>query len=299
MSLALMNLSLARAHLDRAAHLRTDEAALDSLFASGKVFQVHKGKFLFTESLHWLDPALAPEGERYFLGLDDSGTGYFAINAPFAEDAAITEKLQTLREAGLVATEIEIGAAVHAVALANWHDTHTHCARCGAHTYSALAGSVRKCRTDDSEHYPRTDSAVIVLVRDKDDRVLLGRQKVWPAKRYSNFAGFLEPGESLEACVKREVLEEAGVRISDIEYLGSQAWPFPASIMLAFTGVVENPEDARADGEEIEDLRWYSREKLTEDLKSGELLIPPGISIARRMIEAWYGGSIDFPEAWR
>lgn len=296
MSLALMNLSLARAHLDRAAHLRTDEQALDALFANGKIFQVHKGKFHFTDEIHWISAKDAPTGERYFLGLDESGIGYFAINAPFPEG---TEDLQSLREAGLVATEIEIGAAVHAVALANWHDTHTHCARCGADTYSALGGSVRRCRTDESEHYPRTDSAVIVLVRDAQDRVLLGRQKVWPPKRYSNFAGFLEPGESLEACVKREVLEEAGVRIGQIEYLGSQAWPFPASIMLAFTGVVENPEAARADGEEIEDLRWYSRESFTADLKSGELLIPPGISIARRMIEAWYGGSIDFPEAWR
>ena len=296
MSLVLMNLSLARAHLDRAAHLRTDEKALADLFANGKIFQVNKGKFIFTDSLKWLSANYAPEGDRYFLGLDGAGVGYFAINAPFPED---TNDLQTLREAGLLASEIEIGAAVHAVALANWHDTHSHCARCGAETYSALGGSVRKCRNDESEHYPRTDSAVIVLVRDAKNRILLGRQKVWPPKRYSNFAGFLEPGESLEACVKREVLEEAGVRIDNIEYLGSQAWPFPASIMLAFTGVVENPEDARADGEEIEDLRWYSREKFTEHLKSGELLIPPGISIARRMIEAWYGGSIDFPEAWR
>lgn len=296
MSLALMNLSLARAHLDRAAHLRTDEKALDALFTTGKIFQVNKGKFRFTDSIQWLSAGDAPVGDRYFLGLDQSGTGYFAINAPFAEDA---EDLLTLREAGLIATEIETGAAVHAVALANWHDTHTHCARCGADTYSALGGSVRKCRNDESEHYPRTDSAVIVLVRDGDNRILLGRQKVWPPKRYSNFAGFLEPGESLEACVKREVLEEAGVRINQIEYLGSQAWPFPASIMLAFTGVVENPDDAQADGEEIEDLRWYSKESFTADLKSGELLIPPGISIARRMIEAWYGGSIDFPEAWR
>ncbi len=296
MSLALMNLSLARAHLDRAAHLRTDEGQLDALFARGKIFQVHHGKFIFTDSLEWISPSQAPVGDRYFLGLDDDGIGYFAINAPFAEE---TENLASLREAGLLATEVEIGAAVHAIALANWHDTHTHCARCGADTYSALGGSVRKCRTDESEHYPRTDSAIIVLVRDADNRILLGRQKVWPPKRYSNFAGFLEPGESLEACVKREVLEEAGVRIGQIEYLGSQAWPFPASIMLAFTGVVENPDDARADGEEIEDLRWYSHESFTEDVKSGELLIPPGISIARRMIEAWYGGSIDFPEAWR
>lgn len=296
MSLALINLSLARAHLDRAARLRTDEKALDALFATGKIFQVNKGKFHFTDSIQWLSAGAVPAGDRYFLGLDEFGTGYFAINAPFAEDA---EDLLTLREAGLIATEIETGAAVHAVALANWHDTHTHCARCGADTYSALGGSVRKCRNDESEHYPRTDSAVIVLVRDGDNRILLGRQKVWPPKRYSNFAGFLEPGESLEACVKREVLEEAGVRINQIEYLGSQAWPFPASIMLAFTGVVENADDAQADGEEIEDLRWYSKESFTADLKSGELLIPPGISIARRMIEAWYGGSIDFPEAWR
>ena len=296
MSLALTNLSLARAHLDRAAELRADNQALDALFETGRIFQVHRGKFLFTDALHWLSPNTVPDGDRYFLGLDEHGVGYFAINSPFPEG---TENLQTLREAGLLATEVEIGAAVHAVALANWHDTHTHCARCGAETYSAMGGSIRRCRSDESEHYPRTDSAVIVLVRDSNNRILLGRQKVWPAKRYSNFAGFLEPGESLEACVKREVLEEAGVRINQIEYLGSQAWPFPASIMLAFTGIVENPEDARADGEEIEDLRWYSHESFTADLKSGELLIPPGISIARRMIEAWYGSSIDFPESWR
>jgi NAD+ diphosphatase len=296
MSLALQNLPLARAHLDRAAHLRTDERALGALFATGKIFQVNKGRFEFTNSLHWIAANDAPAGERYFLGLDEDGVGYFAINAPFPEGV---EVLQSLREAGLLATEVEIGAAVHAVALANWHDTHTHCARCGADTYSALGGSVRKCPFDESEHYPRTDSAVIVLVRDADNRILLGRQRVWPAKRYSNFAGFLEPGESLEACVKREVREEAGVCINQIDYLGSQAWPFPASIMLAFTGVVENPKDARADGEEIEDLRWYSRETFTADLKSGELLIPPGISIARRMIEAWYGGSLDSLEAWR
>lgn len=296
MSLALMNLSLARAHLDRAAHLRTDQSALDELFASGRIFQINRGKFIFTDSLHWLSAEQAPDGERYFLGRDEQGVGYFAVNAPFSEES---ENLQSLREVGLLASEIEIGAAVHAVALANWHDTHSHCARCGAETYSALGGSLRKCRNDESEHYPRTDSAIIVLVRDSHDRILLGRQKVWPPKRYSNFAGFLEPGESLEACVKREVLEEAGVRINQIEYLASQAWPFPASIMLAFTGVVENPEAARADGEEIEDVRWYDRESFTADLKSGELLIPPGISIARRMIEAWFGSPIDFPEAWR
>ena len=295
MSLALMNLSLARNHLDRASHLRTDQAALDSLFIKGKIFQVHQGKFIFDDGLHWIDPTQTPEGERYFLGLDNSGTGHFAINAPFADG---TSGLSTLREAGLVANELDIGAAVHAIALANWHDTHSHCARCGAKTESVIGGSVRRCVSDGSEHYPRTDSAVIVLVRDRENRILLGRQKVWPAKRYSNFAGFLEPGESLEACVKREVFEEAGVVVDDIEYMASQSWPFPASIMLAFTGVVTDPDEAKADGEEIEDVRWYSKESFTQDVKSGELLIPPGISISRRMIEAWYGAPLDFPDAW-
>jgi NAD+ diphosphatase len=123
MSLALMNLSLARAHLDRAAHLRTDEAALEALFSKGKVFQVHQGKFLFTQTLHWLDPTSAPEGDHYFLGLDGSGIGYFAINAPFPEG---TENLQTLREAGLVASEIVIGMTRTPTALgvAHIHTAH-------------------------------------------------------------------------------------------------------------------------------------------------------------------------------
>ena len=326
MAAELQNLALARSLLDRAAHLRTSDQTLDELFANAKIFQVNQGKFIWSDGasqaeqatqpsqnksasstggLIYLDPnstvIKSPEfaasaAERFFLGVAPNGQPFFAINAPFPEG---TENLVSLRDVGTLLSDLEIGAVMHAVALANWHDVHPRCARCGEPTISILGGSTRKCPTCEAEHYPRTDSAVIVLVRDREDRILLGRQKIWPAKRFSTFAGFLEPGESLEACVEREVAEEAGVALSEIRYLGSQPWPFPASIMLSFTAVTDNPEDAEADGEEIEAIRWYSREQIAADIASGELLLPPGISIARRMIELWYGEPLEGVEAWR
>ena len=326
MASELKNLALARSLLDRAAHLRTSDQTLDELFANAKIFQVNQGKFIWSDGasqaeqatqpsqnksasstggLIYLDPnstvIKSPEfaasaAERFFLGVAPNGQPFFAINAPFPEG---TENLVSLRDVGTLLSDLEIGAVMHAVALANWHDVHPRCARCGEPTISILGGSTRKCPTCEAEHYPRTDSAVIVLVRDREDRILLGRQKIWPAKRFSTFAGFLEPGESLEACVEREVAEEAGVALSEIRYLGSQPWPFPASIMLSFTAVTDNPEDAEADGEEIEAIRWYSREQIAADIASGELLLPPGISIARRMIELWYGEPLEGVEAWR
>ena len=326
MASELKNLALARSLLDRAAHLRTSDQTLDELFANAKIFQVNQGKFIWSDGasqaeqatqpsqnksasstggLIYLDPnstvIKSPEfaasaAERFFLGVAPNGQPFFAINAPFPEG---TENLVSLRDVGTLLSDLEIGAVMHAVALANWHDVHPRCARCGEPTISILGGSTRKCPACEAEHYPRTDSAVIVLVRDREDRILLGRQKIWPAKRFSTFAGFLEPGESLEACVEREVAEEAGVALSEIRYLGSQPWPFPASIMLSFTAVTDNPEDAEADGEEIEAIRWYSREQIAADIASGELLLPPGISIARRMIELWYGEPLEGVEAWR
>lgn len=309
MSANLENLALARSLLDRAAHFRTSDQKLESLFVQAKIFQVNQGKFIWTPDqnlgLTYLDPKgkliNSPEfstalAERYFLGLTPEGEPYFAINTPFAEDA---QNLVSLREVGTLLNDLEIGAVMHAIALANWHDVHPRCARCGEPTLSILGGSTRKCPACEAEHYPRTDSAVIVLVRDRQDRILLGRQKIWPAKRFSTFAGFLEPGESLEACVVREVAEEAGVSLSEIKYLGSQPWPFPASIMLSFTAVTDNPEKAEPDGEEIEAIRWYTRAQIAADIASGELLLPPGISIARRMIELWYGKPLEGVEAWR
>jgi NAD+ diphosphatase len=177
---------------------------------------------------------------------------------------------------------------MHAVGLANWHATHTHCARCGAKTVSDLGGTVRVCPQDATQHHPRTDPAVIVLVKDKDDRILLGHQPIWPDKRFSTFAGFVETGESFEECVSREVFEEAGVYLTDINYLTSQPWPFPASIMIAFEAITHRPEEARPDGTEITEVRWFSRAEMKNAVATGDLLLPPTISVARRMIQSWY-----------
>jgi NAD+ diphosphatase len=173
------------------------------------------------------------------------------------------------------------------VALSNWHNTHPHCARCGATTSVAAGGAVRTCDSDKSEHYPRTDSAVIVLVRDSQDRILLGRQAIWPEGRFSCFAGFLEPGETFEQCVQREVFEESGVQVREINYLGSQPWPFPASIMISFEAITDSPDSARPDGEEIVEIKWLTRADLNAEVTAGTLSLPPGMSVSRKMIDRW------------
>jgi NAD+ diphosphatase len=240
--------------------------------------------------------------EIYFLGIDRAtDTPYFATHV------AQSEEFLSLREIGAALSPLEIGLALHAVALSNWHTSHPRCSKCGAGTTSSLGGAVRVCDQCDTQHHPRTDSAVIVLVRDADDRILLGRQAVWPEGRFSTFAGFLEPGETFEQCVSREVFEESGVSVSQINYLGSQPWPFPASIMIAFEALIDDPAAARPDGEEIVEVRWYSRAQLKSAMEDGSLLLPPGISVARKMIERWFGAahgefvgqSVTGGESWR
>lgn len=239
------------------------------------------------------------EGDRFFLGFGrDDNQPYFAwrttwINPPQDDGTEEFEKrkyegFKTLREIGGNLDADELALAMHAVGLANWHANHTHCPRCGAATSSELGGSVRICIEDETQHHPRTDPAVIVLVRDKDDRILLGHQPIWPEKRFSTFAGFVETGESFEECVSREVFEEAGVYASDINYLTSQPWPFPASIMIAFEAITHRPEEARPDGVEITEVRWFSRDEMKKAVATADILLPPTISVARRMIEAWY-----------
>ena len=150
-----------------------------------------------------------------------------------------------------------------------------------------MGGAVRKCNADQSEHYPRTDCAVIVLVHDADDRILLGRQAIWPEGRFSCFAGFLEPGETFEQCVQREVFEESGIAVREINYLGSQPWPFPASIMISFEAITDFPEAARPDGEEIVEIKWLSRTELKTQVADGSLSMPPAMSVSRKMIDRW------------
>jgi NAD+ diphosphatase len=288
--------------IDRAGELRTDPAVLAELLTRAKVLSVSGGKVSADLASAKLLYPNTYSDENYFLGIDRAtDTPYFAAHV------AESDEFLSLREIGAVLSPLEIGLALHAVALSNWHTSHPRCSRCGAGTRSSLGGAVRVCDQCDAQHHPRTDSAVIVLVRDADDRILLGRQAVWPEARFSTFAGFLEPGETFEQCVSREVFEESGVSVSQIHYLGSQPWPFPASIMIAFEAVIDDPSAARPDGEEIVEVRWYSRAQLKSAMEDGSLLLPPGISVARKMIERWFGAahgefvgqSVTGGESWR
>jgi NAD+ diphosphatase len=217
-------------------------------------------------------------------------------------DAAATElepdeaRWGNLRTVATALTDRDAGLFTEALAIANWHASHTHCPRCGTPTVVEQGGWVRRCFEDGSEIFPRTDPAVIVSVLDDDDRLLLGSNAMWEHSRYSLLAGFVEPGESFESAVEREIFEEAGVRVVDAEYKGSQPWPFPASVMVGFTARIASDQDAAAldpDGEEILDLRWFSREELWD--ARDQVILPGRSSIARALIEDWYGGSLDEP----
>lgn len=180
---------------------------------------------------------------------------------------------------------------IEASAIANWHAGHTHCPRCGAPTQVEAGGWIRRCPADSTEHYPRTDPAIIVTVVGPDGRVLLGGGGPLDARNYSTLAGFVEPGESLEQAVVREIFEEVGVKVTACQYLGSQSWPFPASLMLGFTAVTEDSE-ATPDGVEVTRARWFSPDALQEAILAGEITIPGRLSIARALIEHWFGGPI-------
>jgi NAD+ diphosphatase len=288
--------------MDRAGHLRSNQTTLDQMWAKAKIVHFSDGRLAVSADateLHFLSAiqieALIKSGEfkageKYFLGLDAlDSEPYFAWNSdhPKLQSDDAPAGYVTLREIGGDLDEMQMELALHTVALSNWHKTHPHCARCGAPTSVAMGGAVRTCDADKSEHYPRTDCAVIVLVCDADDRILLGRQAIWPEGRFSCFAGFLEPGETFEQCVQREVYEESGVAVREINYLGSQPWPFPASIMISFEAITDFPEVARPDGEEIVEIKWLSRTQFNEQVADGSLTLPPIMSVSRKMIDRW------------
>ncbi|MBF4573967.1 NAD(+) diphosphatase [Herbiconiux sp. VKM Ac-1786] len=240
---------------------------------------------------------------RLYLGIlldaDDRPTGapIFAITVPDARaDALVAERpgaaWVNLR---LVATELDDSAAgvfTEALAMMNWHAVSSHCPRCGATTTVESGGWVRRCTVEGVELFPRTDAAVIVGIVDAEERLLLGSNALWEKNRYSLLAGFVEPGESLEAAAIREIAEESGVVIADPEYVGSQPWPFPASLMVGFMARVAEDGAAgeRPDGDEIIDLRWFSREEIVDP--DNGILLPGPSSIARAIIERWYGGPL-------
>lgn len=284
----LADLALARGGVDRCAERRTDDTWLDETWGADatSVLAVHEGFVPVDGSRHRLrpmSPADVPEDvERILLGVDTQGRTWFAARMPVIGESA------GLREVGADLGGDDVALATTAIALDNWHRAHPRCPLCGEATVSTQAGWVRRCPHDGSEHYPRTDPAVIVLVIDAEDRALLGRQGRWQPTWFSTLAGFVEPGESAEAAVRREILEEAGVRVGDMAYLGSQPWPFPCSLMLGYHAWTTDT-DIVVDGEEIVDARWFSRADLATACAAGSVALPPAVSIARRLIESWYG----------
>ena len=303
MTSALPDLALARAVVDRDAGRRSDPDWLAAAWAdpATRVLRLRDGRAAVVGDPPRLDLAGRPDlpaDRRVFLGTFE-GVAYFAAleEGPDTGDEHAPSYLG-LREVGVRLPALDAGLVVHAVSLANWHATHTHCPRCGAVTVPENAGHTRRCPVDGSEHYPRTDAAVIMLVLDADDRLLLGRQTTWPEGRFSTLAGFVEPGESLEAAVRREVHEECGIEIGTVTYLGSQPWPFPSSLMLGFSAQALTTEVHRHDGE-IAEARWYTREGLLADIGTGRLHVSPSISISRRLIEHWYGEPLPHnAESW-
>jgi NAD+ diphosphatase len=229
-----------------------------------------------------------------FLGLAD-GTAYFADVVPAGVPGV--PAWAPLRAIGAELDALESGLATTALALANWHAAHPRCPRCGARTEVAERGWRRDCPQDGSSHFPRTDPAVIALLIDSDGCALLGRSGRWPEGAYSTLAGFVEPGETAEAAVLREMEEEVGLLASHVTYLGSQPWPFPASLMLGYHAHIDGHAPSPAvDGVEILHARWVTRESLPSLCRDGSVLLPARISIANRLIARWYGAQI--PAGW-
>ncbi len=285
--------ALSRGHFDRAAIRRADPTWLETAWRSAAVLAVAPDGSVGVVGpperprLALADCAGVPvDALRFFLGEHDARPCFAVVTEP--DPATGPAERAGLRQVGALLDDVEAGLLVAAVALANWHATHTHCPRCGAPTEPAVGGWQRVCPADASEHYPRVDPAVIMLVHDGADRCLLGRQASWPPDRFSTLAGFVEPGESAEQAVAREVHEEAGVRVCDITYSASQPWPFPGSLMLGFTARAEPAAEPRLLDGELAEARWFGREELRSRQPAG---LPPTISISSRLIAAWVDSS--------
>jgi NAD+ diphosphatase len=271
------------AALDRAPALRGEAEWLDARRADPRAVAV-----LMSERGVWIDSGRLvlepPSAEAVFLGLMD-GVPLFAdyvdgAGPPRGEPAG-------LREA---ATELPAGdaaLAAYAGSLLAWHRRHRFCANCGAATEPRDGGHERVCPACGAHHFPRTDPVVIVRVSDGTDALLLGRQARWPVGRFSLLAGYVEPGETLEEAVRREVLEESGVALDSVSYLASQPWPFPSSLMLGFSALAERGDPSPRDGE-LAEVRWFEREEIEAAARGeGDLMLAPPYSIARRLIDAW------------
>jgi NAD+ diphosphatase len=268
---------------------------------------LHQGKALVRKGLARPELSLLPVDKvpaanlRVYLGKTTIETGaepkgsaivLAVVNDNSAMSIEADPSLwQSLRTLGSELSDRDAGLFTQALAVANWHENNQHCPKCGTPTVIEQGGWSRRCFKDNNEIFPRTDPAIIVAITDQEDRILLGSQGTWEQNRWSILAGFVEAGESLEAAVVREMKEECGLEVFDVEYLYSQSWPFPQSLMLGFRAKADSSIDFLPDGEEIVKLRWFSRADIAAEAKS--LLLPSDSTISRALIELWYGSAID------
>lgn len=300
-------LPLSRAALDRDAASRTVPGLIDDAWRrpDTKVLAIWRGEVLCDTgdnlALKLMSPGDVPSWEkRLYLGKTtaDSDDGISAgtpiIGAMLSDDQARAIEPDVTRwvsgrTSGHALSARDAGLLVEALALGNWHRSHRFSPLTGSATRHAQSGWVLVDEDSGKELYPRTDAAIIVLVTDSKDRVVLGSNAMWESQRYSLLAGFVEPGESLEAAVIREVHEESGLVVKNPTYWGSQPWPFPASLMVGFRAELDEVASGqlRPDGTEIVDLRWFSREELEGALPT--ISLPGPTSIARHMLEHWFG----------
>jgi NAD+ diphosphatase len=299
----LSRLPLARFEVDRDYLARDRPGLFEELWddAATRVLPVFDGRALVgtDDALQLLRTSEIPDAVlRVYLGRTTSGTASEPLGTPVVA-VQLAEAVEfpdahwaNLRTVGSKLTDRDAGLLTEALGILNWHATHAFSPRSGSATIVEKAGWVRRDLETDAELFPRTDAAIIVGVTDASDRILLGSNALWESNRFSLLAGFVEPGESLEAAVAREVFEESGIRVTNPVYLGSQPWPFPASLMLGFTAQVDadRPSVLRPDGAEILALRWFSRDDLRDS--RGEILLPGPASIAHAIIEEWYGQPI-------
>lgn len=289
-------MAFAGSPIDRADHIRTDDAALAELMNWRARVLMMDGLLPGVDDhggLVWGSLAdVAPEAELVFLGLMD-GKAHFAPVPPAGADGpayAMPSAWQVMQLLSPPDLAIYGGAR----SLADWHARHRFCARCGAPTKLVKGGWQRHCDACGADHFPRTDPVTIMLVEHEangEQRLLLGRQPRFPPKMYSALAGFVEPGETIEEAVAREIHEEAGVRVRDVRYIASQPWPFPSQLMIGCTSVADDPE-LTIDTSELEDARWFTRAELEEARAAGEagtelLYFPRPFAIAHHLIAWW------------
>lgn len=308
--------ALARGGVNQDHASRSNPALIDELLAdeSTRIVVVHRDRTLVTSvgaqdaaagasvGIDLLRPdAVPPSLALIYLGVSDAplasaprGTRFLAAVVDAENAAGLTEESHwaSLRDVGSRLSDLESSLLTQAVAIGNWHADHRFSPASGRPVHAEQGGWVLRGEGDERELFPRTDPAVIVAVTDSDDRLLLGSNALWESNRYSLLAGFVEPGESLESAVVREVFEESGIRVVDPVYLGSQPWPFPRSLMIGFHALADPSLEHSLvpDGEEILDLRWFTREQLAT---TTDVILPGPTSIARRMIEHWLGHELE------